>query len=89
MSPIRFILGLTFGILPLLYLIFFNADADYYIVGTTFIVAGAIAPVITMLILILYLKRRINGYTGDCCGAIFLLCELSYLLTTICLWEFL
>ena len=23
------------------------------------------------------LKRRLGGYTGDCCGALFLLCELA------------
>lgn len=50
--------------------------------------AGAIVPVITMLILTGYMKRRIQGYTGDCCGAMFLLCELSYLLILNCLWKF-
>jgi adenosylcobinamide-GDP ribazoletransferase len=51
-------------------------------------IVGAIAPVITMLLLVWYTKRRIQGYTGDCCGAVFLLCELSYLLTITCLWRF-
>ena len=88
MSPTRFILGFAFGLLPLLYLIFLNTNANYYVVGATFIFAGAIAPIITMLLLMLYMKFRINGYTGDCCGAAFLLCELSYLLTLNCLWKF-
>lgn len=35
-------------------------------------------PVIVMLLLAGLMKRRIAGYTGDCCGATFLLCELSY-----------
>ena len=26
------------------------------------------------------MKRRLQGYTGDCCGATFLLCELSFYL---------
>jgi adenosylcobinamide-GDP ribazoletransferase len=50
--------------------------------------AGAIFPVITMLSLVWYMKHRIRGYTGDCCGAMFLLCELSYLLALDCLWKF-
>ncbi len=26
------------------------------------------------------MKKKIQGYTGDCCGATFLLCELSFYL---------
>ena len=40
-----------------------------------------LVPVIIMLLLALLMKRKIQGYTGDCCGATFLLCELSLLLT--------
>ena len=36
-----------------------------------------IVPVLVMLMLRLVMKRKIQGYTGDCCGATFLLCELS------------
>ena len=36
-----------------------------------------LAPILTLGLLILYLHRRIQGYTGDCCGAAFLLCEAS------------
>ena len=81
MSAMRFITGLIFGILPLILTYIIFADL-------TIIFAGAIAPIITMLLLTLYMKRRIRGYTGDCCGATFLLCELSYLLTLSCLWKF-
>lgn len=35
-------------------------------------------PCVVFLLIILYLKKRIQGYTGDCCGATFLLCELSF-----------
>ena len=41
----------------------------------------ALVPVILFLLLIALMKRRIGGYTGDCCGALFLLCELSFYLT--------
>jgi adenosylcobinamide-GDP ribazoletransferase len=29
--------------------------------------------------------RRIKGYTGDCCGTVFLLCELAFYLTAVAL----
>ena len=35
-------------------------------------------PVGVFFLLILLFKRRLNGYTGDCCGALFLLTELSF-----------
>lgn len=34
-------------------------------------------PFIVELLLMLWMRRRLGGYTGDCCGALFLLCELS------------
>ncbi|MBO7419330.1 MAG: adenosylcobinamide-GDP ribazoletransferase [Bacteroidaceae bacterium] len=40
-----------------------------------------LAPVVVFIILTWLMKRRIQGYTGDCCGALFLISELSYLLT--------
>ena len=87
MSPARFILGFMFGAIPFIYLIIvsiYNTAASYFI-GTIIIVVSAIVPLIIMALIVLYIKRRINGYTGDCCGAIFLLCELSYLLILNCL----
>ena len=37
-------------------------------------------PILTELLLTAWIRRRLQGYTGDCCGATFLLCELaSYL----------
>ena len=40
-----------------------------------------LAPVVVFILLVWLMKRRIQGYTGDCCGALFLISELSYLLT--------
>ena len=37
-------------------------------------------PLITFVALCRLMKRRLQGYTGDCCGAMFLLCELSFYL---------
>ena len=42
-----------------------------------------IIPVLVMLLLRLVMKRKIQGYTGDCCGATFLLCELSLYLAVL------
>ena len=36
-----------------------------------------VAPFLLELGLAYFIKKRIQGYTGDCCGAVFLLCELS------------
>lgn len=44
------------------------------------LLGAAIFPVVTVTGLILFMRRRINGYTGDCCGATFLLAELSFYL---------
>ena len=42
-----------------------------------------VVPVAVELALALWMKLRIGGYTGDCCGATFLLCEASMYLTYI------
>ncbi len=39
-----------------------------------------ILPVILFFVLTNYMKKRINGYTGDCCGALFLLCEVAFII---------
>ena len=40
-----------------------------------------LAPLLCVEVLIRYLRKRIQGYTGDCCGAVFLITELSFHLT--------
>ncbi|MDO4164920.1 MAG: adenosylcobinamide-GDP ribazoletransferase [Bacteroides sp.] len=37
-----------------------------------------LAPVLAFLFLYRLMKRRLQGYTGDCCGAVFLICELAF-----------
>lgn len=61
-----FLVSCFFGLLPLLLI----HDVKY-LLAITF-------PLITFMGLILFMKKKINGYTGDCCGAMFLLCELSF-----------
>ena len=41
------------------------------------------APVFLFYILTRLMKRQIGGYTGDCCGALFLLCELAFYLAVV------
>lgn len=41
---------------------------------------AALAPVAVTSLLLWMMHRKIQGYTGDCCGALFLLNELAYIL---------
>lgn len=38
-------------------------------------------PIILEMLMAAWMKKRIGGYTGDCCGALFLITEASILLT--------
>ena len=49
----------------------------YWLPEPVYLLAG-ILPVITWYMLTSFMKKKIQGYTGDCCGATFLLCELSF-----------
>lgn len=42
-----------------------------------------LAPPATEVLLMLFMRHRLHGYTGDCCGAMFLLCELSFHATVV------
>lgn len=66
MSVLPFTISLVFGVLPILVLF----PPQYWLV--------TIFPIITFFALILLMKKKIGGYTGDCCGALFLMCELSF-----------
>jgi adenosylcobinamide-GDP ribazoletransferase len=44
---------------------------------------AAAVPCVLFLLLVWYMKRKIQGYTGDCCGASFLLCELSFYIASL------
>ncbi len=45
--------------------------------------SAIVAPMVAFITLVHYMKYKIQGYTGDCCGATFLLCELSFLLASL------
>lgn len=57
------------GLLPSLPLILFT-DTTWWL--------AVIAPILIVAFLFLLIWRKLQGYTGDCCGAICLLAELSF-----------
>ena len=70
------LLGLIAGWLPLVFL----QPAGWWM--------ACLCPPVVFLLLCRWMKRRIGGYTGDCCGAVFLLCEFSfYVGALVCVWN--
>lgn len=73
MGPGAFLAALAAGILP----------------GALFLPApyrlAAVAPAAVFGALVLLFRKKLSGYTGDCCGALFLLCELSFYLAAVLL----
>lgn len=69
MSPGVLLSAFMAGALPMLLL----PDKGYW--------WAAIAPAMMFILLMSLMRRRLQGYTGDCCGATFLLCEFSFYLT--------
>ncbi len=43
-------------------------------------IAAYILSYIAFIIMLVIINRRLKGYTGDCCGAICVVCELTFLL---------
>lgn len=46
---------------------------------------ACLGSLLMLLLLLHIMKRRLQGYTGDCCGATFLLCELAFYLCSLIL----
>lgn len=67
----KWLISAAFGLVPLL-LIGFRIFEGYL---PYLILIGV--PVVVLLSLVLMYHKRIKGYTGDCMGATFLLCELG------------
>lgn len=64
------------GLTPLIiYLIHVDELIDWRVV--------VFAPCVVMYFLYLFIWRRLKGYTGDCCGALCLLVELSFYLAVV------
>ncbi|WP_165043633.1 adenosylcobinamide-GDP ribazoletransferase [Dysgonomonas sp. ZJ709] len=67
------IISCIFGLLPLVLLWKFH----FWL--------AILFPIFVFILLIFLMRKKIQGYTGDCCGATFLLCELSFYLGIIIL----
>jgi adenosylcobinamide-GDP ribazoletransferase len=75
MSAIEAFIGAIIGTLP----------AILFLSNTYW--PALLAPVVVFILLVWLMKRRIQGYTGDCCGALFLISELSFLLTCLIIYN--
>ena len=62
------------GLLPMILMIWLTGISWYLIVCL---------PVVVMYFLYLLILRKIHGYTGDCCGAVCLLVELTVYLVAV------
>lgn len=51
----------------------------YWLPEPIYLLSGVL-PIATWYMLTSFMKEKIQSYTGDCCGATFLLCELSFYL---------
>lgn len=69
-------LGLTPLALSLCYMAFL-AEGDFLQVRMLCLFVPILLPILLCALLFGTMKRRINGYTGDCCGATFILAELA------------
>lgn len=63
--------GIIIGLLPML------------VFPTLYYIIAAIASAITAILLFRYMRHRIGGYTGDCCGATFIITEAVFHLTVL------
>jgi len=77
MNTKEIVICLLAGLLPFGWLF---PDATYYI--------AVISPVVVWFLFTSYIKKKIDGYTGDCCGVIFLICELSFYLTILAIYHY-
>lgn len=81
MTPTALLSLLIGGITPtLIVLACLTGTSRNILPETPLWLCAFIAPLLMLLVLVRLMKRRIQGYTGDCCGATFLLCELSFYL---------
>lgn len=69
MSLSRILVMVTVGIIPSIPLVMEKTEYAF----------AFLLPVVMLVLLSAYMRRKIGGYTGDCCGAAFLLCEVSML----------
>lgn len=70
------------------YLIFFiSALLPLFWLPEIHYIPAIVFPITTFYFLTTLIKKKIEGYTGDCCGATFLLCELSFILGFVIIYQ--
>lgn len=74
MSAGELVFALFCGLLPLLWL-----SQPSYLLAT-------IPTVAVWYLLTSFMKKKLQGYTGDCCGATMLLCEITFYLTIVLIY---
>ena len=75
MTAQEYIFSIACGCLPL-----------FWLPSPSYLLAG-IFPIACWFLLTSFMKRKIQGYTGDCCGATFLLTELSFYLGFVFIYQ--
>lgn len=75
MSLFPLIISAVFGLLPIL---FFIPSIAWWIV---------VLPLAVFFGLTWLMGKKIQGYTGDCCGALFLLCELAFYIGSVIVFD--
>ena len=58
----------------------------YWLPSPVYWLAG-LFPILMWCFLMSFMHKKIRGYTGDCCGATFLLCELSFYLGFVIIYQ--
>lgn len=71
-------ISMFFGLLPFFILIFFLPNYLYAL--------ALCVPILAFFILTQWMKHKIQGYTGDCAGALFLILELSLMLSFLAIY---
>ncbi|MDR1202576.1 MAG: adenosylcobinamide-GDP ribazoletransferase [Tannerellaceae bacterium] len=71
-----YVICIIFALLPLI-----GLPNPRYLLAT-------LLPIIGWYFLTSLMKKKIQGYTGDCCGALFLLCEMSFYLSILVIANF-
>lgn len=77
LTSVTYLMSLAFGFIPTIPLLLYD-NIEIGAMVFTLLVMGA---------MIGYLKKKISGYTGDCCGAAYLICEMSMMTGIIILWS--
>lgn len=76
MTTGEFTFNMTAGLLPMILF-------SYFVLWE---VLSIIFPVIAVICLMRYMRKKIGGYTGDCCGASYLICETVMLMSIVIIY---